>query len=303
MQILGRFYSMERITPVSEQELAHINVMLKDVHIAVSMSMAYIRKFQGWTFVQLDNRFDGVSNSTWKRYLQPSYNKMRPLHVVAAYSWLTMLPMSCFYRGLNVKEAYPDMDDISVECLIHSGLLPKNQFAIIIAHLYDFLTKEQKKDVALSEQQMKVSYGLLEDYEDDDFMFPKAIDINEFGQDYYYSLAISFKEFRKKNKISMETMAHVLSLSTHRYKQCENPDNPVPLPVELGARLQVGFRLQNALPFTVYMKKYPQFHTVRRVQEIRQTLLVAMLKHLDQQNKKRFSAIVSNLSSMYLHKS
>ncbi len=294
---------MEYVKPVSDIELEKIDEMLANVHIAVSMSMAYIRKFQGWQFQQLENRFDGVGVSAWKRYLQPSYTKMRPLHIVAAYSWLTMLPMPCFYRGLNIKEAYPDMDDISVECLIHSGLLPKAQFQLVISHLYEYLTIEQRKIVTISEEEMKKNYGLLADYDDADFMFPKKLDIDKFSYDYYYSLAVSFNAFREKNKISVSTMAKVLNLSVHRYKQCENSDNPVPLPVELGARLQVGFRLSDAMPFTVHMKEYKQFHTVRRVQQIRQTLLVEMIKHLDKQNKKHFSNIVSNLSSMYLKKS
>jgi len=75
---------MEHIAPVNDSDLDYINTSLNDVHIAVSMSMAYIRKIQGWQFQQLEKRFTGLSISTWKRYLQPSYKKMRPLHVVAA---------------------------------------------------------------------------------------------------------------------------------------------------------------------------------------------------------------------------
>ncbi|MEO0320416.1 MAG: hypothetical protein AAF199_05940, partial [Pseudomonadota bacterium] len=96
---------MDRIKPVSEQELAQIERILQDVRNAISTSMAYTRKFQGWEFEHLEKRFTGISTSTWKRYLQPSYTKMRPLHIVAAYSWLTMLPMICFYRGLNINKA------------------------------------------------------------------------------------------------------------------------------------------------------------------------------------------------------
>ena len=293
---------METIAPISDAELAAINEQLAHVYINVAMSMAYIRKFQGWTFHQLDARFEGISASTWRRYLQPSYTKMRPLHVVAAYSWLTMLPMACFYRGLNVREAYPDMDDLSVECLIHSGLLPKSQFHLITSHLYEYLTEKQQALVGVFGEGAKADFGILDDYSDSDFMFPSRLDIDAFADDYYRSLAISFKAFREANDIDLETMAHVLGLSLHRYKQCENPDNPVPLPVELGARLQVGFRLKNAMPFTANMQAFPQFHTVRRVQELRQTLLVDMLRHLDYKNKRHFSGIVSNLSSMDLNR-
>ncbi|MGH1485421.1 MAG: hypothetical protein ACRBCI_04320 [Cellvibrionaceae bacterium] len=285
------------VKPLNQQELIRMNKMLVDVHIAISASMAYVRKLQRWKFEHLESKFIGVNISTWKRYLQPSYSKIRPLHVVAAYSWLTMLPMSCFYRGLNIREAYPDLDDISVECLIHSGLLPKLEFGYVVDQLFCNLTEKQKVSTKLFEDAIGERYGFLNDYDDKDYMFPDRLDMELFAYDYYYSFAVSLKEFREKNNIPLSIMAEVLSLSLHRYKQCENTDNPIPLPVELGARLQVGFRLDNALPFTAHMKHYKQFHLVRRVQEIRQTLFVEIVKNISPFNRSRLLALISNVSS------
>ena len=275
------------IKAITDSELEKINERLVDVHIAVSMSMAYIRKIQGWDFQQLEKRFKNITISTWQRYLQPSYTKMRPLHIVAAYSWLTMVPMPSFYRGLNIKESYRGMDDDSVEAMIHCGILPKRQFRLILDHLYEYISDNNKQHVDSFVQDIRDSYGSLDDYADKDFLFPEQLDIEQFAYDYYKSVALAFKKFREVNKLSIDTVAQVLNLSRYRYEQCENPENPVSLPVDIAARLKLGFRLTDAIPFTEYMTHYPQFHNVRRVQHIRETTLVEIMRYIHPKYKTR----------------
>ncbi|MCH2218701.1 MAG: hypothetical protein MK076_11655, partial [Flavobacteriales bacterium] len=125
---------MEKVVPVDEQTLVIINEKLKDVDVAVSSCMSYIRRVQDIPFNQLSARCSGVSGIMWKRYMQPSYHKMRPLHVVAAYSWLTMVPMPSFYRGLAIKESYRGMDEEAVAAMIHCGILPKKQYNLLLEH-------------------------------------------------------------------------------------------------------------------------------------------------------------------------
>lgn len=290
---------MESIVPVSDEELFQIDKMLADVHIAVSMSMAYIRKTQGWSFDQLGQRFSGISSSTWKRYLQPSYQKMRPLHVVAAYSWLTMVPMPSFYRGLAIKEAYRGMDSESVEAMIHCGILPRRQFRLALDHLYEYLSHDDKESISAFISEIRSKYGSLDDYANEDFLFPHSLDMELFSFDYYRSVAIAFREFREKNKLSAECVANVLNLSLYKYKQCENPDNPVPLPIDIAARLKLGFRLNDAMSFTSHMEHFPQFHTVRLVQHIRETKLVEFMKYIPAEHKQHFVAIIINMASIY----
>ena len=293
---------MEQVTPVNDSELDYIDAMLKDVHIAVSMSMAYIRKIQGWQFQQLEKRFTGLSISTWRRYLQPSYKKMRPLHVVAAYSWLTMVPMPSFYRGLNIKEAYRGMDDESVEAMIHCGILPKRQFRLMLDHLYEYLLDQQKEQVDQFVVDIRDKYGSLDDYDNQEFMFPESLDMQLFAYDYYRSVALAFQEFRSVNQLSIDTMAHVLNLSPYRYEQCEDPENPISLPIDIAARLKLGFKLTDAMPFTEHMQHFPQFHTVRRIQHIRETKLVELMQYIDPIYKNNFTTIISTMASIYTTK-
>jgi hypothetical protein len=292
--------SYTNITPVTEERLAVIDGLLTNANIAIPMSMAYIRKVQGWDFHQLENRFMGISKSTFQCYFQPSYQKIRPLHIIAAYSWFTMMPMACLYYGLKIKEAYPNMDDTSTECLIHSGLLPTNQFKLVISHLHGYLRTEDQRKADIKISEITKEYGALENYNDNSFLFPKELDIKKFGTDYYRSLAIGCRKIRQQNNLSANTMAKIVGLSTYRYQRLEDPEKPTPLPVELGAKLQMGLGLENAMHFTANMETYPQFHTVRKLQIIRQKTLIELMKHLDDKNKKFFSSMVLNLSSMYL---
>jgi|GEM_PF-972781 len=291
---------MEHIAPVNDSDLDYINTSLNDVHIAVSMSMAYIRKIQGWQFQQLEKRFTGLSISTWKRYLQPSYKKMRPLHVVAAYSWLTMVPMPSFYRGLNIKKAYTGMDDEAVEAMIHCGILPKRQFRLMLDHLYEYLLDQQKAQVDQFFAAIRDKYGSLDDYDNKEFMFPERLDMQLFAYDYYRSVALAFQEFRSVNQLSIDTMAHVLNLSPYRYEQCEDPENPISLPIDIAARLKLGFKLTDTMPFTAHMQHFPQFHTVRRIQHIRETKLAELMRCISATDKHNLVSIISNISAIVI---
>ena len=80
-----------------EFDASHIDNLNKcfstfDTDIAISIS--YVRRAQGLSFRELENRMTGINSSTLKRYLQPSYSSVRPLHVVAALSWVMMVPMT-----------------------------------------------------------------------------------------------------------------------------------------------------------------------------------------------------------------
>ncbi|EJO2021867.1 hypothetical protein NRC95_004620, partial [Vibrio vulnificus] len=67
---------------VSDQEIEKMNMLLKSIDTDMAVSMSYVRRAQGVSFEQLENRFSGINGSTLKRYMQQSYPSMRPIHVV-----------------------------------------------------------------------------------------------------------------------------------------------------------------------------------------------------------------------------
>ena len=289
------------VVPASNLQIQKINEDLRDVDIAISEAMRLVFKIQGWKDEHLNKRFSGIEVSTWRRYFSTAYTKMRPIHAVAAYSWFTMLPMACFYRGLNISSYFPSMDETSVECLFHSCILPKKQFDFVLSNLYEYLSKSSNRNADSSINMIKEQYGDLDSFSDKDFMFPECLDLERFGDDYYISLAKGLRRVRIDNHISIERMARITKLSEDRYRSCEDLHKKVLLPVDFGARLQLGLGLNNAMCFTAAMEYYPQFHVVRNVQQIRQLLIVELLKNVDPDNKRHCLSVVSGLAAMHLN--
>ena len=113
---------------IEKSKILELDHQMASIDIDIASSMSFVRRAQGLSVNNLGSQLVGLNNSTLKRYLQPSYKCIRPLHVVAALSWLMMVPMTAFYTHLNAKESYRGMDDISIQALQRVGKLPQLQF-------------------------------------------------------------------------------------------------------------------------------------------------------------------------------
>lgn len=286
----------------SDQELAHIDEMLSNLNFDISVSMAYVKRAQGWSLQELGRRFSNLSNDSLKRYMQQSYPSMRPIHVVAAYSWVTMVPMTSFYYGLKIREAYRGMDHDAVEAIMRTGRVPTTQFNIILELIYNFLDKKGQKAVDTIKDCLTKKYGDLNRYDDNDFFPPDVIDMNKFAEDYYRSVAITVKRFRQEYNIPIETMAKVLGLSMYQYKVLEQEDNTKPFSMSIGFRAKLGFKINGHVSFTKEMTAYPEFHTLRVAQHIRDLLIVEALRHLPMDKKVAIINILKEMSGIYLQK-
>lgn len=287
------------ISCANQEELDDINIQLKNANVTVSTSMKYIYTVQGWKYKDLEKIFSNIPKSTWQRYFQPSYKKMRPLHVVAAYSWLTMAPMSSFYKKINHQADSQNIDRLSTEAIIHCGTLPKQQFEIVLKHIYEYISQEDKNEIDIFKGGLERNYGALNSYENTDFMFPEKLDLEIFAKDYYRSVAIALKNFRTKNNISIGNIANILNMTTYAYKRCEDPNSIYLVPIEMGARLKLGFKLNNAIPFSKHMTHYPQFHTLRKVQHLREAILLKMFHYIHPDDKLDFVKMIKNIASIY----
>jgi hypothetical protein len=262
--------------------------------------MSDVRKSQGWKFFQLEKKFKGISHSTWKSYFQSGYKKMRPIHAVAAYSWLTMLPVDYFYNRSKIHGNYGSLDDLIEKCLLKFIILPRSQFEFSILTIYSYLTEEQKTHISLSDKDFNTYCGILGRYNNADWMFPTKLDMDKFSSDYYSSLSFWLVEFRENNNISIDFMAEIAGLSLYRYNQCENPNKSVPISVNLIPRLMSEFNFDDTIPFSRKMRLFPQFHTARKIQKIREELLMKLLSAIDYLDKNAIFNFVSSLSSIYV---
>ncbi|SBS33878.1 hypothetical protein MSP8887_03124 [Marinomonas spartinae] len=282
----------------TDEELLHIEKMLENLDIDIAFSMSYVRKTQNLSFRELSRRFSGIDEVMWKRYMQPSYPSTRPIHIVAAYSWVTMVPMTSFYKGLKIRESYRGMDNEAVDALICSGRIPTTQFNLFLNIIYNFLDPKGQDCV----DNLKQKLIKEKSYSDTDIipLPPYKIDIKKFSRDYYKSIAIEMKKFRIKNNFSYETMAKVLGVSLYKYSRLEEPNTYQTFSMSLGARLKLGFKVNSHVDFTSNMVDYPEFHQLRIQQNTRDQLIVESLKHLSKKQKRTATEILKKLAEAYI---
>lgn len=293
------------ITIASDKELQEIDRLLESVNTDIAVSMAHIKREQGLTFKGLARCFKGLNEPMLKRYMQQSYPSMRPIHIVAAYSWVTMVPMTSFYYGLKVSETFRGMDHDAVEAISYIGNIPTRHFYTILDSLYQPLNDAGKQEIDLLIAQLEKTYGKLSQYHVEDFSPPYPLDITEFAKDYYRSIATTIKQFMKIHNLTAKTTAKVLGLSPYQYKVLENPDMAKSFSISLGIKVKLGFKIDSHVDFTDAMLTFPEFHKLRIAQHIRDVLIVTVLKHLPQNQKKITIEKLKALSQSYcgyLHK-
>ena len=290
-------YKNKQALVVSEQEIAHLDEMLKNIDTDISVAMSYVRRTQKLTFKQLEKRFSGINGNTLKRYMQQSYRSMRPIHIVAAYSWVTMVPMTAFYYGFRIKEFYRGMDDNAVESLVRLGRLPTEMLNLFLDMVCSVLSTDSKKEFLVFRQQVESEYGVMEN--NSDLLPPEKLDIDEFAKDYYRSVAVTAKKFRQEHNISVGTASQLIGLSEYQYHVLEDINKVVPLPVSIGFRAKLGFKLNSHAAFTSAMEIFPEFHQLRQVQHVRDALVVEALKRLKDHQRGSMTQVLINLSELY----
>ncbi|WP_062713629.1 hypothetical protein [Grimontia marina] len=284
---------------VTDEDIDRLDFLLKDIDSDIALSMAYVRRVHQVSFKDLKSKFIGINVDTLQKYMQPSYQGHRPLHVVAAFSWMMMVPMTAFYYGLRLREYYRGMEDASVEALIRTGKIPLCQFNAVLTIITQLYSDKDKKefDVFRSELEGIKEYQGI-NY--DNLLPPERLDLEVFGEDYYRSLAIKLKKFRTAFSISTETMCRVLGISQYQYQILENENKPVAFSVAVGFRGKLGFKLNSHVSFTSEMTSFPQFHYLRVAQHVRDTLIVEAMRRLNSKQKKHVSQILFSLSKLYI---
>ncbi|WP_261887503.1 hypothetical protein [Vibrio aerogenes] len=279
---------------VFDLNIRNIDSQIKNINTDISVSMSYVRRAQGLSFKQLEQRFSGLKGDTLKRYMQQSYPSMRPLHVVAAYSWVTMVPMTCFYY----KTFYPDIDMDTLEVFMCIGILPSEQFRVVIDLIVNMLSEENKISF-LKYKEEKDKLYLDEEYDYSLLFPPDVLDINLFAIDYYRSIAIKTRSYREENNISVEQACKMTGLSKYQFNVFENPNNITDLSASVGFRVTIGLKLNSYEHFTSEMKQYRNFHYLRRLQHIRGSLIIDALKRLNEKDKFELIQILKHLSKIY----
>jgi hypothetical protein len=284
----------EKALVVSEQEIAHLDEMLKNIDSDISVAMSHVRRMQGLTFKDLEARFLGLNGNTLRSYMQQSYKLMRPVHFVAAYSWITMVPGTSFYHSLKMKESFRGMDSSAINALFHIDKLSLSKFNVIIDIILNLFEENSREEFILFKQILENEYDLASTY--DIYTPPDTIDMELFAKDYYRSLAIKAKKYRLDNNISMDMAARILGISNYQYAVLENKHKTTPFSFSIGIRARLGFKMKKHDDFSSEMVHYPDFHKFRCFQNFRDILIVEALRRLNIKQKQYVVNIMSKLS-------
>ncbi|MDW6003272.1 hypothetical protein [Vibrio mangrovi] len=263
---------------------------MENIDTDIAVAMSYVRRAQKLTFKDLDKRFSGIKTETLKRYMQQSYPSMRPLHFLAAYSWVTMVPMTCFYYRI----LYPELDDDILEAMMCIGQLPSGLFDTILEIISIVLDESSRQSFIHLRETLESQLGGLHHY--DDCFPPETLDLHAFAIDYYRSVAMCIQTFRAENNISVEMAASVIGLSVNQYDVLEDIHNTTPFPASIGIRAKLGFQLESYAGFSGEMRLFPEFHQLRCIQHARELLIRDGLKKVSSEQRKHIMSVISTLS-------
>ncbi|WP_152430612.1 hypothetical protein [Vibrio aquimaris] len=282
---------------VSEQRIQMLDSHFSTIDTDMAISMSFVRRAQKMSFSKLGEKISGLNCSTLRRYMQQSYPCVRPIHVVAAMSWIMMVPMTSFYYALRVREHYRGMDDRAIEALYCVGRLPSQQFDLYLEMVANLMDSEARSHFKAFQTKLLTETVPSSCY--DDLLPPKVLDINEFAIDYYRSISITVRQFRQDNNIPIDVIARVLGLTGYQYRVLEDVNKIRDFSVAIGFRIKVGFELHSHVNFTSKMQLFPQFHQLRQHQHIRDTLIVESFRLLNADSKNLASDLLASLSSYY----
>ena len=253
-------------------------------------ALKWIFKQQQWNGEKICQSIVGMSPSTWNQYTHPSYRKQRSLHAIACFCWLSQIPMTCLYLGSNLENRWPGLDRLTIQSIVHASPLSVESFKLLIVLLKEQLAEQ---GIPVGEKATEI-LNELEGYETSSFLMPSVINIDEFKEDYHQAIGRQLKMFREERGLSADNVAYILNIAKRRYMQFENATS-ASIPLMLGIRLRFAFNLSDTTFLTQGMKKFEAFYLARKVQQLRETLLIELLRDVNDFEKQRFADLSSQL--------
>ena len=279
-----------KLTLPSKADIARLDTYAPIFNAEVGGALRWVMDQLGITIKMLEQRILGVSNSAWRSYTQTSYQQNRPLHVMAAFSWLTQVSMLAFFRGQHIQHYWPNVCDQTIKSIILSGLLPEAQFQ----HCLQLIVEKMHKRGYKLEPEVTPLVSAIPQFQDA-FLMPPQLDINDFKVDYYRSIALQMQQFRQQHQLDIKLLATMFNEPVSRVQAFEDPDNPVTIPSFAAVRLKLGFKLQDMTIFTSGMTKYPHFYHSREVQQAREQVMLALMQPLNPTERQWVNELIQTI--------
>lgn len=281
---------VHKISLPTKAEIEQLNHYAPIFNAEVGGALRWVMRQLGISIKLLEKRISGVSSSAWRSYTQMSYTQNRPLHVMAAFSWLTQVSMLAFFRGKHIQNYWPAVCNETIQSIITSGLLPEEQF---LRCMQLMAAKLDRRDYQISSEVIPLLEAIP--YFQDRFLMPQKLEIDDFRADYYRSIAIQLKQFRHQQQIPIEVLAAVINEPVTRTEAFEDPDNPVSIPAFAAVRLKLGFKLDDTVMFTSGMSKYQHFYHSKQVQQARSQVLLALMGPISLPERRRINSFIQSI--------
>ena len=281
---------VHKISLPTKAEIAQLNHYAPIFNAEVGGALRWVMRQLGISIKLLEKRIPGVSSSAWRSYTQMSYTQNRPLHVMAAFSWLTQVSMLAFFRGNHIHDYWPAVCNETIQSIITSGLLPEEQFLRCIQLM---TAKMDRHGYNIGKEVLPLLEAIPRFQ--DSFLMPSDLDINDFKADYYRSIAIQLRQFRQQEQIPIEVLAAIFNEPVSRTLAFEDPDNPVSIPAFAAVRIRLGFKLEDMTMFTSGMTKYHHLYNARQVQQAREKVMLALMTPLSLLERQRINSFIQTI--------
>ena len=281
---------VHKISLPTKAEIAQLNHYAPIFNAEVGGALRWVMRQLGISIKLLEKRIPGVSSSAWRSYTQMSYTQNRPLHVMAAFSWLTQVSMLAFFRGNHIHDYWPAVCNETIQSIITSGLLPEEQFLRCIQLM---TAKMDRHGYNIGKEVLPLLEAIPRFQ--DSFLMPSHLDINDFKADYYRSIAIQLRQFRQQEQIPIEVLAAIFNEPVTRTLAFEDPDNPVSIPAFAAVRIRLGFKLEDMTMFTSGMTKYHHLYNARQVQQAREKVMLALMGPISLPERQRINGFIQTI--------
>jgi hypothetical protein len=279
-----------KISLPTKAEIEQLNHYAPIFNAEVGGALRWVMRQLNISIKLIEKRIPGVSSSAWRSYTQMSYTQNRPLHVITAFSWLTQVSMMAFLRGKHIQNFWPAVCNETIQSIIASGLLPEEQFLRCIQLM---TAKMDRRGYNLGKKVLPLLEAIPRFQ--DSFLMPSKLDINDFKEDYYRSIAIQLRQFRQQEKIPIEVLAAIFNEPVSRIIAFEDPENPVSIPAFAAARIKLGFKLEDMTIFTSGMTKYFHLYNARQVQQAREKVMLALMGSISLSERQRINSFIQTI--------
>lgn len=256
-----------KVKLASKHEIQRINSKKFElgVNAAVSTGLKRIANLQKITLADVAGRISGSVGSTWfMRHFQPGFSGNRHQRIIAAISWMTQTPLAAIYCGESTED-YSKMVSWGVN---------RQGFEVML-RVCDSDPEDFENFIndglrwGIFQKGITQSMAALDKYDAASFMFPKRLNLDLFGYDYYRSIGKVLREIRIANQLMIESIAWMLGVSPEVYLRMESPKINDSFNQVAGIKSVLAFNLEKSSVFLNHMENYRGLLIAREVQEIR----------------------------------